>query len=134
MRHCACRQPVSKFSSIDLLFGHVCSCVLGLSLNALDPAPVSDCGLATTPFPHCGSLWVRVCNLPPLPCPPAFNDHLPHRHALTPVKIRAPSPLQYFSVYDGLLPNDTFSLLELRRRTEGPPFPAIHASSHGLCV
>ena len=49
MRQCACRQPVCLFFFCR---GHVCSCVLGLPPNALDPAPVSDCGLATTPLPH----------------------------------------------------------------------------------
>jgi hypothetical protein len=55
----------------------------------------------------------RVQLLAPSSLSPAFHGLFPHRHALTPVTIRAPSP-----VHDGLHPNDSLVFI-------------VGAASHG---
>ena len=118
-------------SSVDSLFGHIAHVSSGSQPppDALDPAPVSDCELATTPhFPIGGSVGPRVQLLAPSFLP-AFEGIFPHRHASTPVTIRAPSP-----VHDGLYPNDTLVFIVGAASHGRAAISDSSYSSHGLWV
>ena len=130
MRQCACRQPVCLFFFCR---GHVCSCVLGLPPMLSTQPLFQTVGWPRPPYPIGGSLWVRACNFPSPPCPLAFNGLLPHRHALIPVKIRAPSPLQC-SRWASPQRRISFHCWSRVVARQGCHFRLFHASSHGLCV